>query len=183
MACEILPTCWKLSRGSQCRKALLSPAEDKVGQALAAMLLVAFFFFLYHGIFGTRAVPGMVKMSGNSCGGWYGLGKTPSSCAMLFAWILAFPLVLLVDFHLLPAPSPRFFPILGAARGGRVGENGMCSLSANPPCLCLADSCGRREAGVASPCSCHRQIHWVKNSSFCSLPCEMGSFPPPTPTG
>lgn len=79
MACEILPTCWKLSRGSQwCQKALPSPAEDTVGQALAAVLLVAVFFPLsWH--FGTRAVPGMVKMPGHSCGGWYGLGKTPSS--------------------------------------------------------------------------------------------------------
>lgn len=51
MACEILPTCWELSRdlreigvGNICLLLL-----STVGQALAATLLVAV-FFLYHGI-------------------------------------------------------------------------------------------------------------------------------------
>lgn len=60
--------------------------------------------------FGTRAVPGMVKKLWNSCGGWYKLGKTPSSrCnALLGSWL--FPWFCWCGFHLLPVPSPRFVP-------------------------------------------------------------------------
>lgn len=137
MACEILPTCWKLSRGSQCWKDLPSPAEDTVGQALAAMLLVAV-FFLYHGIFGTRAVPGTVKMPGNSCGEWYGLGKTLSSWCNVVCLDLGFSLgfVGMISIFFLHQAPDLFHP--GSCQRWK-GWNGWDVLLVSKPTMFVPD--------------------------------------------
>lgn len=53
----------------------------------------------------------MVKTPGNSCGGWYGLGKTLSSQCNAVCLDLGLSLGFVgVISIFLPAPSPRFLP-------------------------------------------------------------------------
>lgn len=105
-----------------------------------------------------------------------GKPRAPSVMPLLGSWL--FPWFCWCDFHLFPAPSPRFVP------SWQLPEMEGLEWMGRAPCQQTQRVCaGLIPVGEArlAPCSCQRLIHSVQNTSFCSLPCEHREFSSTSP--